>query len=171
MRRLIIMRHAKTERWFEGVNDAARALVARGHEDAVLVADDMVERGWLPDHVVVSTARRAIETWARIKTFFPGVEAQKLDELYLASLDTLLDTIDSTKEHETVLLIGHNPGLHELALHYWARDDRAEFPADSEILDYKLPTSAAVLIEFGESEDGSETVQLSGMTYPKALRV
>lgn len=171
MRRLIIMRHAKTERWFEGVNDSARALIERGHEDAVMVAEEMVARNWVPDHVYVSTARRANETWARIKPFFLHSEVTKKDELYLASLDTLLDIVGDIAVEDTAMIIGHNPGLHELALHYWARDVRAEFPPESEMLDYKLPTSGAVLIEFGPGENGEASVKLAGMIYPKALRI
>lgn len=169
MRRLIIMRHAKTERWFEGINDAARALTDRGKEDSVLIAGKLRELGWVPDHALISTARRAIETWARMKPVLPDVSSEKLDDLYLADVSTLLDVIETKFQGDTVLLIGHNPGLHELALHFWAHDDRREFPAGTEILDYKLPTAAAILLELPDGGDLLKGARLSGMIYPKAL--
>ncbi|MEO1029603.1 MAG: histidine phosphatase family protein [Pseudomonadota bacterium] len=169
MRRLIIMRHAKTERWFEGINDAARALTDRGKEDSVLIAGKLREMRWVPDHALISTARRAIETWSRMKPVFPETPSTKLDDLYLADVSTLLDVIENQFKGETVLLIGHNPGLHELALHFWAHDERREFPAGTEILDYKLPTAAASWFELPGDTLDLKAATLSGMIYPKAI--
>lgn len=166
MQRLIIMRHAKTERWFEGVNDAARALTERGKSDALRIADELTSRDWIPDHVMISTARRTIETWTRIKPICPDATIIKRDELYLASCTTLIEAIEEAGTDGTVMVIGHNPGLHELALHYWALDLRAEMPAGAEILSFKLPTAAVVLFEFSQDASGNKAVTLSNMILP-----
>ena len=63
MKRLIVMRHAKTEDWAEGIDDHGRALTERGRLDAANVGREIIAKDWTPDFVAVSSARRAKETW------------------------------------------------------------------------------------------------------------
>lgn len=115
MNRLILMRHAKTEPWHEGVDDHGRALIARGHADAALVADALQARGLLPDHALVSTARRARETWRALLPALSGATVEFIDELYLAAPVTIEDVLGQCAATGTVIVVAHNPGLHDLA--------------------------------------------------------
>ena len=58
MKRLILMRPAKTEPWSEGIADHARALTPVGHEAAAAMAAMLKSEGWSPQKAIVSTARR-----------------------------------------------------------------------------------------------------------------
>lgn len=117
MRRLLLLRHAKSS-WDEAsLPDHARPLNARGRQAAAAMASTMVSLGLLPDHVLVSTARRTQETWAALEALAPHATVVRSDELYLATADQLLDSIRAVPAGVTTLLVvGHNPGLHELAL-------------------------------------------------------
>ena len=65
MKRLILMRHAKTEPFGEGIDDFGRALTEQGHSDAARIAEELVALGWSPERILVSTARRAhCRCWA-----------------------------------------------------------------------------------------------------------
>lgn len=77
----------------------------------------MTDLGLGPDLVLVSTAKRTLETLEALEPWpnTPLVEA--MDNLYLASAPNLLDTLHEVAETvRSVLLIGHNPGLHDLAV-------------------------------------------------------
>jgi phosphohistidine phosphatase len=70
MRRLMLMRHAKSDWSVGGQRDHDRALAARGREAAPLIAAYMARHGLRPDRVLVSTARRARETWDLVAPAF-----------------------------------------------------------------------------------------------------
>ncbi|WP_204322083.1 histidine phosphatase family protein, partial [Streptococcus pneumoniae] len=63
MHRLILLRHAKSD-WPEGVADHERPLNGRGRRAAPLMGEAMVERGYVPERALVSSAKRTQETWA-----------------------------------------------------------------------------------------------------------
>jgi phosphohistidine phosphatase len=115
-RTLILLRHGKSD-WSGGEPDSERPLAARGRRQAA-------EAGrWLAGHVddldlaVVSPAERARSTWAIASGELaapPRVELE--DRVYAASGGTLLDVVRSlSDELRTVVLVGHNPGLEDLA--------------------------------------------------------
>ena len=70
MQRLILMRHAKTEPWTEGIDDHARALTPVGHEAAAAMASALKAEGWVPEKAIISTARRTRETWVHLSDVF-----------------------------------------------------------------------------------------------------
>jgi phosphohistidine phosphatase len=117
MRQLLLLRHAKSSWDDPHLPDHARPLNARGRAAATAMAHAMRELGLTPDLVLVSTARRTLET---LEAFEPWPDApliERMDELYLADMQTLLAVLRQTAETvRSVLLIGHNPGLHELAM-------------------------------------------------------
>ena len=120
-RRLLLLRHAKALATAPGAPDDwdhARPLADRGLMDAEAMGRLLRERGWQPDQALVSTAARARQTYARLGLQPPegGTTASFSDRLYLAEPDSLLDALrDAPAEADSVLLVGHNPGLHELA--------------------------------------------------------
>ncbi|MAN74401.1 MAG: hypothetical protein CME85_03490 [Henriciella sp.] len=152
MRRLILLRHAKTEIWHEGLSDRDRKLVERGHQDAETVAAQLDAIGWAPDHALVSTARRTRETWRHVHEVFPACDVKLSDSLYLASVPTLTDLVaQAANACSTLIVIGHNPGLHDLAVAIM-RKSGASDPRVARKLEEKLPTGTAVLFESDEDE-------------------
>lgn len=115
--RLIVLRHAKTERPHEAPSDHERALTKRGRGDAPRVAERLVELGWVPDEVLCSDSLRTTETWDLAHPVLsagarePAVHVSR--RLYLASVSALLDVLRRA-EGETVMVVGHNPGLEGL---------------------------------------------------------
>jgi phosphohistidine phosphatase len=146
MKRLILMRHAKTEPWYQGGDDESRALLPRGKSDAACVAAELKGRGWLPDLVLISSARRTRETWVAMKDFFPGTKRQIFEDLYLAGTSTLEQMIQAYAASQTLMLIGHNPGMHDLAAGLSSRAG-ARHQKAAMALASKMPTSAAALFE------------------------
>jgi phosphohistidine phosphatase len=81
------------------------------------MAEAMRELGLAPDIVLVSSARRTLQTLEALTPFEDGALIEPMDALYLAPWSRLLDELRRVPETaRSVLLIGHNPGLHDLAL-------------------------------------------------------
>ena len=146
MKRLILMRHAKTEPWDHGIEDAARILLPRGHGDARLIAAELVRRDWLPDRILISSARRTRETWKFLAETIPTTETKVLDELYLAGTHDLEKAISKNEDAQTLMLLGHNPGLHDLAAGISSQAGTNNQKAALKLA-AKMPTSATALFE------------------------
>lgn len=152
MLRLILMRHAKTEPWSEGIDDHARALTLVGHDAAVAMGKALKSEGWTPGKAIVSTARRTRETWSHLSDIFGTCDMSLEDDLYLAGERGIRDLITDNDSVGTLIVIGHNPGLHDLALSILRAAGSSDHQAAIRIA-AKLPTGAAVLFE--ASEDGA----------------
>ena len=150
MKRLLLMRHAKTENWYQGTDDESRALVPRGRDDARLMSEALAGRRWVPDKVIMSSARRTRETWKAMSGTLPGIGSCVLEEMYLISPDALLALISTQwQDADTLLVIGHNPGLQELAGRM--ADNHAESDAEaSRSVALKMPTCATALFDFDD---------------------
>ena len=146
MRRLLLLRHAKAERSEAGTEDRARALIDRGRKDAARIGAYMASHGLVPDRVAVSPSTRTQETWKFAATAFrPAPAVNAAERLYNATLSAILAVIKETPAAaHTLLIVGHNPGLHELALMLIASGDVQM----REQLREKLPTSSLVIIDF-----------------------
>ena len=152
MRRLLLLRHAKAERSQPGGRDHDRVLAERGRADARKLGAFLARHAFVPDRAVVSTAVRTRETWALLATAFakaPPVSFE--DRIYDATPQAILQVIkDTGPETGTLLLIGHNPALQELAAMLIASGD-----IDArERLGEEFPTSALAAISFA-AEDWS----------------
>lgn len=116
MRRLILFRHAKSA-WPEGVADIDRPLNDRGRAAAPRMGAYLAAEGLRPDHVMVSPARRTAQTWEAVKAEFQGIESETVPSLYEAGAMRILDAVRSAPDTAaSLLVIGHNPGLADLAL-------------------------------------------------------
>lgn len=115
MDRLILMRHAKAERRSASGEDFDRPLSDRGRSDAALVAKALAKDGLVPSLALVSAARRTMETWEAMREAFPKARSQPTKALYNASPMEILDALEGVSAG-TVMVVGHNPGLHELAV-------------------------------------------------------
>lgn len=139
MHMLHLLRHAKSS-WKEDVNDRERRLSRRGREAARRIARHLPTAVGALDLVLCSSARRTRETLDLVLAEFrPRPRSLLEDELYAANQEKLMDRLRALGEEErNVLLIGHNPGIHELAV---ALGDMGS-PAFSALAAGKFPTAA-----------------------------
>src|SRR5258708_28344602 len=117
MLRLMLLRHAKSSWSSPGMQDAARPLNGRGEAAARLMGGYMARHSLIPHRVLCSPARRTRETWAAIAAQWPaGIEAVFDERLYVATPQAILAVVRAQENAaRTLLVIGHNPGLHEAA--------------------------------------------------------
>jgi phosphohistidine phosphatase len=159
MRRLLLLRHAKSS-WSEpGASDHDRPLNRRGQEAAPRIGAYLARHGLIPDRVLCSTARRARETWELVAAEAAAAPAPTFTEhLYDASSRALIDVFrHAGAEANSLLVVGHNPGLQEVATALIASGDLE----DRERLREKLPTGGLVVIDFA-IEDWSKLHPRSG---------
>jgi phosphohistidine phosphatase len=159
MRRLLLLRHAKAERTELGGRDRDRALAKRGHEQAGEIGAFLVRHKLIPDQALVSPAVRTRETWELVAEALPRQPAPVLDErLYNGDVDAHLDTVRETDASvHSLMLVGHNPALHEFALMLVAAGDTEARGRLSE----RLPTGGLVVIDF-RSKDWRDLHPQSG---------
>jgi len=141
MRQLILVRHAKAVPAGAQIADFDRPLADQGRIDAPVMAQGLVIAGAAPQLALVSTARRCRETWAAMESSFAGVQTRFIDEFYDAAAETLLEEAEASGV-ERVLVVAHNPGLHELAARFAHRNS----PLDQQ-LRAKLPPAGSALFE------------------------
>ncbi|MFE0512788.1 SixA phosphatase family protein [Streptomyces sp. NPDC058964] len=169
-RRLVVLRHAKSA-WPESVPDHQRPLAPRGRRDAPAAGVALAEADCLPDLALCSTAVRARQTWELASAQWGTPPPVRLDRrLYAADPEELLEVVrEVPPEVETLLLVGHNPGLEQLVLRL--AEDGLE---DSlERVRTKFPTSAiAVLAWHGTGWEalGPGTALLVSVTVPRGKK-
>lgn len=170
LRRLIVLRHAKSA-WPEGVPDHRRPLAPRGRRDAPAAGRALAEADSLPDLALCSPALRARQTWDLAAAEWgtpPPVRYEP--RLYEADAAELLDVVRETPpEVETLLLVGHNPGLEDLVLEL--ADDGLDGALDE--VRVKFPTAAiAVLAWHGHTWHAlaPATALLTSMTVPRGTK-
>jgi phosphohistidine phosphatase len=145
MRRLLLLRHAKTERAGPGERDRDRKLAERGRTDALATGNYIVRHRLFPDLVLISPTARTQETWSLVAASFAKPPRLVTDDrIYNAGSETLAELIQESGAAQTLLVVGHNPGLHDLALQLVGSGDVATRAA----LNEKLPTSGLVVIDF-----------------------
>lgn len=113
MRTLILLRHAKAVRAHEAPSDEARGLTGRGRREAALAGAAMEDAGLKPTLALVSSAERTRETAEHGLQNFK-LETRFEDALYHAAPEGIWDAFTAS-EAESVVVIGHNPGIGELA--------------------------------------------------------
>ncbi len=126
MKRLYVLRHAQTVP-FSSQGDKERALLPIGHEQASALGIAMKEKGYVPDYVLCSPARRTRETFNGLLKALGDVPAVFPEDLYNASVAVHLTRLSEVNErYQSVLVIAHNPGIHELAMRF--ADDGPQVP-------------------------------------------
>jgi phosphohistidine phosphatase len=146
VRRLHLLRHAKSSWDDAGLADHERPLSARGRKAVVRIAEHVSAAGITPDLVLCSTAERTRQTLAGLVPVLPaGVEIRLEDGLYGAGAGEVLARVRELDDAiGAALLIGHNPTLHELALALTGRGDALE----------RFPTGALATVAFRVSWSG-----------------
>ncbi len=170
MRHLILLRHAKTERDSASGEDYDRRLDERGQLDSALTGAWLSSQPVTPELALVSAAVRARETWDIIAPHLPGCRAEFQDALYLSNPLQIFKAIRRAPDSITTLLVlGHNPGLHELAWNLIGEAPAAEHTA----LAQNLPTCGAVVFDCpvsAWSNLGLQTNTLREFMTPKQLK-
>jgi phosphohistidine phosphatase len=143
-RRLILLRHAKSD--WPDVPDEDRPLAKRGRRDAPRIGRWLRDRGYLPDVVVCSAARRTRQTWELVAPELDGSPDVRFEpRAYGASALTLLYlTRELPGQYRTAMLIGHNPGLEELTASLTAAEDGRQTGPPG----IRLPTAGVAVVEF-----------------------
>jgi phosphohistidine phosphatase len=175
MRRLMLLRHAKTESDAPSGRDRDRRLDERGHADAARIGDYMARHPPFPDLVLVSPAVRARQTWDLAWTMMqaraPEPRVEWVPDIYGAEVMQLLHSIRIAAgvDPQRLMLVGHNPGMHELALALTGKGDAA---ARKELA-RNLPTSGLAILDF-EIEDWDDVSfgrgRLVTLVTPKLLK-
>lgn len=162
MKRLFIIRHAKSDWGNLTLSDFERPLNHRGVKDTPTMAKRLLEKRVIPDLIISSTAKRARETATAFAQMllFPVESILYRDEIYEAHYPTLYDVVKSIPEEaQTVLLFGHNPGL------TYFTNDIARVRIDN------IPTCgiAAVGIDLAWKDVQENSGHLLWFDYPKNL--
>ena len=116
MKTLLIVRHAKSSWNHPGLSDHDRPLNRRGKEDAPKMGEVLRDEDTIPDMIISSTAKRAQKT-AELMADSSGFDGKIVftRAFYNADSDTYLDMLKTIPDNiETVMFVGHNPGMEEL---------------------------------------------------------
>ena len=150
MKRLYILRHAKAAPGEPGQDDHARALTLRGVADAEQVARYLQKNGAEFDRVLVSTSARTVQTADLVlRALEAPPRADYRDALYLAEAGKILAMIQGLPARTgTVMVIGHNPGLEELATFLAREPVRRKERERRDVLEEKFPTAALAVLDF-----------------------
>lgn len=142
IRRLILTRHAKSAWDDPSMDDHDRPLNDRGRRSARALGDWLASRGYDPEEVLCSTSRRTVETWERAAAavFETRPPLRLKPELYHADADEMMDIL-RTASMNTVMVIGHNPGIAAFAAMLPERP-----PLDPDFR--RFPTAATLVVDF-----------------------
>ena len=146
MRRLLLFRHSTAERAEPGESDHGRPLSAEGRSDAAAMGAYLASHSFGFDRALVSTSLRTRETWRQLAAALRAAPEPIFDErIYNAGAQTLLTVVKQQPDQAAaLLLIAHNPGLHEFATMLVASGD-----IDTrEQLRENFPTSGLAIIDF-----------------------
>jgi phosphohistidine phosphatase len=167
MKRLFLLRHAKSS-WDDAeLVDHDRPLAPRGRRAVKLIAEHLGREGVTPALVLCSSARRTRETLQRVAPALgQGLSVEIERELYAASEQRLLERLRAVEDGvESLMLIGHNPGVEQLAL------SLAGSGQNLAGLRRKYPTGALATLEFsghwGDLQPGR--AELIDFVTPKQL--
>ena len=115
MRELILLRHAHAETAAANQADTDRPLSRQGIAEAEAAGQWLKEHGYLPDRVLVSPSRRTRETLEEVLRVLGYVEQRQEQRIYDATPGTLMQVADELRDIARVMLVGHNPGLEQMA--------------------------------------------------------
>ena len=166
-RTLILLRHGKSD-WNTGADDHDRPLKKRGRNASTLVGKWLKTHDQVPDFVVASSAKRAMQT-AELACEAMGIKKKNIysrKHIYLATPEDLLYVLEDCPEQaRRVMLVGHNPGLEELL--YYLLNGRLTIPEDGKI----MPTATVAILHMPDSWSKLEcgSAELEFLVRPREL--
>ncbi|MET0294273.1 MAG: histidine phosphatase family protein [Phenylobacterium sp.] len=143
MDRLILLRHGEAERQAPSGEDFDRRLTASGRRESQQAGESLAELGFTPGVALVSGAARARETCEAACAALGCGQVRYDDALYLAEAGTIRAAAEAVSEAGTVMVVGHNPGLQDLAVQMLI--EGAAAPQLIARLKSGLPTGAAAV--------------------------
>jgi len=162
MDRLILFRHGKAEPESASGEDFDRRLAARGARESAQMGAQLAEMGFSPDLVLVSPAARTRETWTAAEPHFPGAKASFDTDLYHADSGAVRREAERAgKTAGTVMIVGHNPGLQELAVQLLT--EGAAPPSLVDRARRQFPTASAAVFLF----DAHGRPSFDGLFFPE----
>jgi phosphohistidine phosphatase len=143
---LLLVRHAKA--MSDGATDAERQLAPRGIRDAGAAGRWLVDRGLAPEHVVVSPAHRAMQTWQLMAAELAAAPPPTIDRrVYDNTLDAVLAVLQETAEDTgSLAIVGHNPSMQELVA---ALDDGHGDDGARAGITQGFPTAGIAVLDIG----------------------
>jgi phosphohistidine phosphatase len=168
--KLLLLRHGKSSWDDPALADFDRPLAPRGRKAAERMGRELAARNWLPQLALVSPAVRTRDTWELVAAELSGsVSADFPDSLYDATAEDVLSEVQQTpKAVKTLLILGHNPGLEDLARQL--AGDNSEAKALQQLRE-KFPTAALARFDFDGkwAELGFGRARLTHCLRPKDL--
>ncbi|MEZ5811238.1 MAG: histidine phosphatase family protein [Rhizobiaceae bacterium] len=146
MTQLYLLRHAKAEWAMPGTSDFDRPLKQRGKRNAEIIGSTMRQSGFVPDRVICSTAKRALETWEAASSAL-GAESWSVElteTLYGTDAAGYLRVVNEAYGAERLLLVGHNPMMEDVAFALAGGGDEDALRR----LDHGFPTAGLAALEF-----------------------
>lgn len=158
MRRLMLLRHAKSS-WPANIADRDRPLAVRGREAAPVMGRYLAEELLFPDLVLISPAKRTVETWELVRPMLPERPGTHYEpRIYESPAERLLKVVQEIEPGvRTLLMIGHNPGFEELAARLASHGDRYAAARMAQ----KYPTCGLAVLDF-DIEDWRDLAPRSG---------
>jgi phosphohistidine phosphatase len=149
VKRLLLLRHAKAVPGGAGTDDHARELMPRGRNDAARMGRYIEKNDYVPDAILASTSARTTGTVEETSAYFAAARVDCLEALYLAESDVILSIVRLAPDKaKSLLVVGHNPGLEQLA-GLLAREPVKRKERDRfDQLEEKFPTAALAVLEF-----------------------
>lgn len=160
--RLCLLRHAEAQTVL-GLPDHERPLAEKGEDTALKIGTCLVEEGIQPDLAIVSTARRTRATWEWVQKQLPAfVPAVFEKRIYESTPDNILESIQYTADaHHCLLVVGHNPGLHQLALQLIEQADQNSLAR----LHQGFPPGALIVLDFPGMRSWEDVARHGGVLY------
>lgn len=140
--RIFLLRHAKAGWPAPGGCDFERTLDARGRDEAARIGRIMAAKGYEPERVLCSAAKRCRETWDIVGGDVAAGDIVHTRDLYEAESAAYLDLIRRQNGVRSVIIVGHNPTMEETAARLLNFDDPA-----TDNLDLRFPTAGLAVID------------------------
>lgn len=162
LHRLCLLRHAEAG-MTPGQPDHERPLTESGEAAALRIGDWLAEAQLQPDMAIVSSARRTRATWERVQKCLPVfVPAVFEKRIYESTPDNILESIQYTAEaHRCLMVVGHNPGLHQLALQLIEQADQNSLAR----LNQAFPPGSLIIIDFPGLSTWENVDRQGGVLY------
>ena len=153
------MRHAKSSWKYPDLSDHERPLKKRGRKASVKIAKELIKLNWIPDKLYSSDSERTRETWKRMNKHIKNVEIEYSRKFYHSKPKKIMKNIPDNLEHETIMILSHNPSCADFLEHLCGEW-------------YRMPTAATALLTIKDNSKSwkeSANWELKDLLLPREL--